>query len=158
MATLLPETLKRPIGELHDNIVDHLESWRPRFLQHWQKGNGGFWPSLFEPNGGPAVEVSDDADAVHVTAELPGLNKSDFSIELEGDRLIIKGEKKSEKEEKKEGYYYSERSYGSFYRAIPLPCEVNADKIAADYKKGVLKVTLPKTDAAKAKKITINVA
>lgn len=106
---------------------------------------------------GPVVDVSEDDNNVHVTAELPGLEKDDFELEMEDNRLILHGEKKTDHEEKDKNYFYSERSYGSFYRAIPLPCEVEVDKIKADYKQGVLKVELPKTVAAKTNRTKVRV-
>ncbi|HNT89738.1 MAG TPA: Hsp20/alpha crystallin family protein, partial [Candidatus Hydrogenedentes bacterium] len=79
-------------------------------------------------------------------------------VEVEERRLVLRGEKKAEREERRDGRYYSERSYGGFYRAGPLPCEIEPDKANARYRHGVLRVRLPKSDAAKArrKRITVN--
>jgi len=86
------------------------------------------------------------------------LTEKDFSVELSGDRLVLKGEKKANREEKKRDYHYAECSYGSFTRSIPLPCEVDADKASARYARGVLIVTLPKTEAAKARRVKVDVS
>ena len=92
----------------------------------------------------PKIDVTEDDKAVKVMAELPGMEEKDLDISLRGDTLTIKGEKREEKEDKREGYYRMERSYGSFSRTIPLPSEVETDKVQAELKKGVLTVVLPK--------------
>lgn len=105
----------------------------------------------------PNVDLSETESEVTVTAELPGLNENDIDISLTKDGLLVKGEKKEETEEKKEGYYRSERRYGSFQRLIPLGSEIDQTKVEATFKNGVLKVSLPKTPAAieETKKIEI---
>jgi HSP20 family protein len=105
----------------------------------------------------PSVDVAETEKEVTVTAELPGLDEKDIEVNLSEGVLTLKGEKKSEKEEKDKTFYRSERSYGMFQRAIPLPAEVLEDKIEAEFAKGVLTVHLPKSPAAqkKAKKIEI---
>ncbi len=107
-------------------------------------------PSLFERSASfsfnvPAVDVSEDDKAYKIEAELPGLNEKDIEVSLNGDLLVLKGEKRQEKEEKGKNTYVSERSYGSFQRAFSLPDGVDRNKIAADFSKGVLTVTLPKS-------------
>jgi HSP20 family protein len=96
----------------------------------------------------PQMDVSETDKEINISAELPGMNADDIDISMTGNSLTIKGEKKSEKEEKGERYYRSERSYGSFRRSVPLPEEVQEEKIEATYKNGVLKVTLPKSPLA----------
>ena len=105
----------------------------------------------------PRLEVSEDGKAFTVTAELPGMSEDEIDLSISGDVLTIRGDKKEEKEDKNKNYYYSERSYGSFMRAIPLPGQVQADKVSASFKKGVLTITLPKTTAAieSSKKIAV---
>lgn len=93
----------------------------------------------------PAVDVSEDDKAYQITAELPGLDEKSIEVSLSGNQLVLKGEKRQEKEEKDKNYYLSERSYGSFQRSFGLPDGVDRDKIAATFAKGVLTVTLPKT-------------
>ncbi len=105
----------------------------------------------------PRIDVSETDREITVSAELPGLDEKDIDVSLSDDMLTIKGEKKDEKEDKGKDYYRMERSYGSFSRTIPLPVEVQADKVDATFKKGVLTVTLPKSEQAvkAAKKVTI---
>jgi HSP20 family protein len=90
-----------------------------------------------------------------VKAEIPGMKEEDIDVSVVGDTLTIKGERKAETEVKDEDYYRCERSYGSFFRSIPLPSAVDANKIEASYENGVLEVTLPKTAAAKRKKVKV---
>lgn len=94
------------------------------------------------------VDVKDSEKEVVVTAEIPGVELKDIEVNLKNDGIAISGEKRVEKEEKDKGYYKMERSYGSFYRLIPLPCQIDRDAVVATYKDGVLKVTLPKTAEA----------
>jgi len=105
----------------------------------------------------PSLDVSETKGDLVVKAELPGIDPKDIDISLNEGILIIKGEKKQEKEEKEEGYHLIERSYGSFTRLIRLPREVQNEKINAFYKNGVLKITLPKSEEAKKKEIKIKV-
>jgi HSP20 family protein len=78
-----------------------------------------------------------------VSAELPGLKKEDIKVQVSDDALILEGERKQEKEEKREGYYHSERSYGRFYRSIPLPEGATLDKASAEFINGILEVSIP---------------
>ncbi len=108
----------------------------------------------------PAVDVAETDKAYEVTAELPGMDEKSIEVKFADGVLTIKGEKQEEKEEKKKDYHLSERSFGSFQRAFQVPDGVDADKIEASFKKGVLTVTLPKsTETQKAaKKITVKAA
>lgn len=96
----------------------------------------------------PRVDISEDEKAVHVAVELPGMTEKDVEVVVSDHMLTIKGEKKEEKEEKERHYTYTERSFGSFQRNIPLDAEVMSDKIEATFADGVLTVTMPKTPAA----------
>lgn len=119
----------------------------------------GFGESRIAEDFRPRVDVKETDKEISVTAELPGVDEKDVEISLAGDVLTIKGEKKAEKEEKSEERYHFERSYGAFRRSFSLPCEVDADKATAAYKKGVLTITLPKTAAAaKSTKIEVKAA
>ena len=101
----------------------------------------------------PAIDMSEDDKTYKISAELPGLDAKDVDISVSGSTLLLKGEKRQEKEEKDKNYYFSERAYGSFQRAFELPASIDRDKIAADFSKGVLTITLPKTsDAQKQQK------
>jgi len=108
----------------------------------------------------PAVDVTEDDEAYKVTAELPGLDEKNIEVLLAGNQLVLKGEKRQEKEEKDKDYYLSERSFGSFQRSFRLPDGVDQDKIAATFAKGVLTVTIPKTAEAQKqqKKIEVKAA
>jgi HSP20 family protein len=97
-------------------------------------------------NWSPQTEIFERGDELVVRADLPGLKKDDIDVNLEEDRITIRGERKSEHEENREGIYRSERSYGSFYRTIPLPQGVNGDQAKADFRDGVLEITMPKPE------------
>lgn len=99
----------------------------------------------------PSVDVREDEKEVIVKAELPGLDEKDVEVTLADDALTIRGEKKGEKEEKGKDYWHRETSYGSFRRVIPLPEGINTEKADARFKNGVLTVTLPRLEEAKAK-------
>jgi len=93
----------------------------------------------------PQVDIVDGEKEVKIAVELPGLDEKDIDVSLSRDTLTISGEKRQEKEDKGKNYYRMERSYGSFKRAIPIPCEVKTEAIDATFKNGVLSVVLPKT-------------
>jgi HSP20 family protein len=120
-------------------------------------GEGSF-PSPFAEAWNPAVDVSETEDGIHVKAELPGLEAKDIDVSILGDRLTIKGEKTKEEERKGEHFHTSERYHGSFRRSFRLPATVQTEKIEASFQKGVLTITLPKTEEAKSKEIKIKVA
>ena len=105
----------------------------------------------------PAVDVVEKDKAYEVTAELPGIDEKHIEVTLRNGNIVIKGEKLEEKEEKSKNYYVQERQFGSFERAFAIPEGVDADKISATFKKGVLTVTLPKTAEAQkpSKKIAV---
>ncbi len=104
----------------------------------------------------PAIEVIDKEDKYVVRAELPGMKEADVDVSVVGgDTLHIKGEKKTEAEVKDKDYYFSERSYGSFFRSIGLPSHVDNENIEASFEDGVLEVSLPKAPDVKPKKISI---
>lgn len=92
----------------------------------------------------PRVDMRETDTAVEIQAELPGVTEQDIEVQLADGILTLKGEKKQEREEKEKGYYLMERSYGSFLRQIPIPVEVEEDKVEAKFDKGVLSVVLPK--------------
>ena len=105
----------------------------------------------------PRVDVSESERDYEITAELPGMDEKDIELTLANNVLTIRGEKKTEREEKDKNYYLSERSFGSFRRSIPLPAEVDDDKVEARFKNGVLTVRLPKSAEAQAKTRRIEV-
>lgn len=93
----------------------------------------------------PRVDVSENDKEIKVTAELPGMDEKDIDVALSHDSLTIRGEKQEETEEEGKDYYRSERRYGSFHRVVPLSAEVDEGKAEANFRKGVLKIRLPKT-------------
>lgn len=103
-----------------------------------------------------ACEVFDDGDKVVVRLEAPGMNDDDFDLQVVEDYLVIKGEKQMESESTRGGYHITECAYGSFERAVPLPGPVEADNATANYKRGVLRVELPKATSHKRRRITVN--
>jgi len=151
---------KLPVGK--QEKTDRPAEWRPfeslrrevdRLFEDFQLGS---WRSPF----GPAVDIVEKEKAYEITAELPGMDESNIDVKFSDGTLTIKGEKRDEKEEKKKDYYLSERRYGSFQRSFGVPDGVDADKIEANFKNGVLTVTLPKTAQAQKseKKIAIRAA
>jgi HSP20 family protein len=98
-----------------------------------------------------------EKDQMVVKAELPGMTKDDIQISVSDNVLTIKGEKKQEEEDTGKDYYRSKRTYGAFFRTVPLPAETNADKVQATFKNGVLEIRLPKSEAAKKKEIKVRV-
>ena len=119
----------------------------------------GFFRGLERPFGGykawPAIDVAEKDDAIVVRAEVPGCKPDDIDISVYGNTLTISGEKKETKEEDEKGYYHMESTYGSFRRDINLPTDVDAGKVNAVCKNGVLSVTLPKAETSKAVKVQV---
>lgn len=103
----------------------------------------------------PAVDVSETNDSIEVTSELPGMSKDDIEIEVAKGVLTIKGEKKEKEEESDRSYHHREVRYGTFSRSFSLPADVKSDEAKADFKDGVLTVTLPKEEKALHRKIEI---
>jgi HSP20 family protein len=106
----------------------------------------------------PKLDIHEDKDSYYVDADLAGLDKKDVSLKFKDGVLTISGERKNEKEIKREDYYRRERSFGKFERSVSLPSDVNGSAIKADFKNGVLEIKLPKLEERKEKEITINVA
>ena len=101
----------------------------------------------------PRIDVAETDSAIEVTAELPGIDEKDVDVVLRDDVLTIKGEKKSEREEKKKDYHLVERSYGSFQRSIRLPFEADGETVKASFVKGVLKISVAKPTEVKEKTV-----
>jgi HSP20 family protein len=110
---------------------------------------GGAWA--------PAVDIYEHDGSIVLKAELPGVDPKDVDVRLENNTLTLRGERKVDNEVKQDSYQRVERAYGAFTRSFTLPSVVDQEKIKADYKDGVLKITLPKRDEAKPKQINIAV-
>ena len=106
----------------------------------------------------PSVDITEDEKEYLVKADLPEVKKEDVKVTVENDVLTITGERKFEKEEKEKKYHRIERAYGHFLRSFSLPDFVDGSKVSADFKDGVLKVHLPKTEKAKPKAVEVKVA
>lgn len=118
----------------------------------FDKNMGVNWPTGLAKAGiATKSDIVEGEKSYDVTVELPGVSENDISVTVDDGVLSIKGEKRSEEKKEEDNHFLQERSYGSFQRSFRLPDDVNADKIAADYKNGVLTVTLPRTKAAKPK-------
>ena len=104
----------------------------------------------------PTVNITETKNKLIVKTELPGVDPKNVNIDITGDVLSIKGEKKEEKEEQDEHFYLMESAYGSFSRSVRLPVEVNEDKVKANFKNGILKITIPKAKETKTKSIKID--
>ena len=105
----------------------------------------------------PAIDVHENAQEITLRAELPGLSQDEVKLTIDNGRLTLEGEKKLEKEDTDGDYRRIESSYGSFHRCFPLPDAVDHDKIEAHYDNGVLHVVLPKSEAAKPKRIELKI-
>jgi HSP20 family protein len=106
----------------------------------------------------PPVDISESENELVVKADVPDVKFEDIHVNLENDTLTLKGERKFEKASGKGGYHRMERSYGSFERSFTVPNTVDAEHVKADYKNGVLTVTLPKKESAKPRKINVEVS
>lgn len=167
----IPDRWRETLTDLRDDIHDIVERWVPGSQGDEGPSNGQVRVRYLGPvdeadargqqswlrTHSPAIDLHETDDEIEVIADLPGLEPEDFGVETTGERLVIWGEKKGESSDERRGYRYHERHYGAFARAVPLPCEVDADKAQANYRHGILRVTLPKTASAKAKRTKIQV-
>ncbi|RKX76056.1 MAG: Hsp20/alpha crystallin family protein [Spirochaetes bacterium] len=135
------ERLQREINRLFD-----FDRWG------WDETTG-----IFDRTISPPMDIVEKPDSIVVTCDLPGVDKKDLDISISGNVLTIKGEKKEEKEEKETQYYRKESWSGSFQRTVSLPNTVDADKVEAVMKDGVLRLTMPKKEEAKRKQIPVSV-
>lgn len=106
----------------------------------------------------PALDLYEDKDNLHVKVELPGMKREDIDVSLHEGSLSISGERKSEQKHEDAEVYRAERFFGRFQRTVTLPTPVAADEVKAQYKDGILTITLPKTEEAKPKHIDVNVS
>jgi HSP20 family protein len=138
-----------PFGYLRNQINRVFDDfWGEPWLQPQGETFAGF---------SPQIDLSETDKEIKISAELPGVESKDIDVSVEDGTLTIRGEKKHEHEEKEKGRYRMERSYGSFERSIPLPAEVDESKAKAEFKKGVLRLTLPKRPGAQSRRKKIPV-
>jgi HSP20 family protein len=144
-SALAPWTRRGPFAELRDEMDNMLER---------------FWGE--EANGcgihAPALDLSETDSAVQVRLDLPGVEAKEIDVQVRDNRLVVTGEHKEEKEEKGEKFHRIERREGKFSRSVMLPCAVNEGKVDARFHNGVLTITLPKADQAKAKRVEVKTA
>lgn len=140
-------------SDIFSAMREEMDRMFERFEQGWPR-----LPSLFSRGMGrpvmlPEVDVHEDEKQFIIEVDLPGVDEKDVTVTMANGMMTIKGEKKSEREEKEENYYLAERSYGKFERSLSLPETIDEDKIEAKFDKGVLKITAPKKpEAIKAEK------
>jgi len=139
------ERLPRPISRLEEEMERFFGQMLPRD-EGWLKSLGGFAPD---------VNVVETEEGFEVTADLPGIKPEEMSVELRDGGLWISGKKEEEKEEKGKTYHRLERRYGEFRRVVPVPGATDDEKVQAEYHDGVLKISVPKSEAAKPKKIEV---
>lgn len=153
MSVMLPTRLKETFGSLRHNdpfqvLQQEMDSLLNRFSEDW----GTEW--LARPFA-PCADVSETADALEVRMDVPGITARDIDIEVSGNTLRVKGERKEEKEEKGKTWHRIERRSGAFARTVTLPCNVREDKVEANCDDGVLTIRLPKTEEARTHKIKV---
>jgi len=132
------------LARLHDEVDDLFRS----SFEDWD------WP-VWSRGRWPAIDIAENENEFVVKAEVPGCEADDIDISVHGNTLTISGEKKAEEEKKEKGYYHIERSYGSFRRDFNLASDIDPEKIEATCKDGVLTITLPKSEKAKAVKVKV---
>ena len=131
-----------------DRMFDDFGVGRRWGLNPWRGAASGPWS--------PQVEVFQKGDQLTVRVDLPGMKREDISIEVSDNAITLQGERRGEHHEEGEGYYRSERSYGSFSRTIPLPDGAIADQAKASFADGVLEITMPAPPASKGRRIEIS--
>jgi HSP20 family protein len=140
------QTLQRMADEM-DRMFDDFGFGR-RWLRPFSRETGaGMWA--------PQIDVFQKNNELTIRADLPGLKREDVKVDITDDEVCIQGERQHEREEEREGYYRSERGYGSFYRTIPLPEGAMTEQAKANFKDGVLEITMPSPPAAKGRRLEI---
>jgi HSP20 family protein len=150
---LIRWTPRTDLWDPFNNLTDIREEMNRLFNNSFRRIGRGEYETAFLP----PMDVSEEKEAFLVKADLPGLSKEDVSVSLQENYLTIKGEKKHEMETKDAQYYRQERVHGAFARTIELPATVDAKRIDAQFKNGVLSVRLPKSEEAKPKQIEVKV-
>ena len=149
---LIANLLEQRDGEIYGAVRREIERAFDDYGRNWP-----FLRELSKQGLRFNVDVSENDSAVDVKAEIPGVDAKNIEVQLKDNTLIIKGEKKQEKDEKKPEYHISERSYGSFFRSLTLPAEVDDAKVDATFANGTLHIHLPKSHASKNDSKTIHI-
>jgi HSP20 family protein len=153
--------------------IERLDPFRDRDIERWepfreidtlQRQINRLFDRLIPTNGGeraaitfvPAAELAETDDAIHLKLEVPGLEPKDINVEVTPEAVSISGERKTETKTEEHGVTRTEFRYGKFQRVIPLPTLVQNDKVQAEYKDGILRLTLPKSETEKQKSVKIN--
>ncbi|HIK04629.1 MAG TPA: Hsp20/alpha crystallin family protein [Trichormus sp. M33_DOE_039] len=142
--------------------IERLEPFRE--IDTLQRQMNRLFERLMPTDGGermgfafmPVAELEEKDDAIHLKLEVPGLESKDINVEATPDSIVISGERKSETTTEEGGVTRSEFRYGRFHREIPLPCQIQNDKVQAEYKNGILRLTLPKAESEKHKVVKVN--
>ena len=155
---LIPRRASRALSSIFGSdpfrsLQNEMDELMDRFSLRWSGDSRGI-----EAASIPAIDLSETDGELHLTVDVPGMKAEEISIEVTGRTVQIRGEHKEEKEEKGRTYHRIERRSGSVYRSVELPCAVKEDKVAAEYKDGVLTVTLPKSEEAKSHKVRVKTA
>ncbi|WP_066383242.1 MULTISPECIES: Hsp20/alpha crystallin family protein [unclassified Anabaena] len=133
--------------------IDTLQRQMNRLIERLMPTDGG-------ERGGltfmPAAELEETDDAIHLRLEVPGLESKDINVEATPESIAISGERKTETKTEEAGMTRSEFRYGRFYREIPLPYQIQNDKVQAEYKNGILRLTMPKAESEKQKVVKVN--
>jgi HSP20 family protein len=148
-----PATLNSPLFREMEEMSDRLN----RMFGTWTRPNAGK-ESLTVVDWAPSVDIQETETEYLVKAELPEVKKEDVKVTVENGILTLQGERKQEKEEKGRKFHRVERSYGSFLRTFTVPVDADEAKVAADFKDGILRVHLPKTEKLRPKAIEVKVA
>ena len=138
-------TLQRMADEM-DRLFDDVGFGR-RTPSWWREPAADMWA--------PEIDVVQKSDRLTIRADLPGTKREDLSVEISDNAVVIQGERKRESEDERDGYYRSERSYGSFYRVVPVPDGAITDQAKATFRDGVLEITMPAPPASKGRRLEI---
>ncbi len=120
------------------------------------QSHGGSEPTMARGSWTPAVDIYETPDAIVLLADLPGIVQEDLDLRVEGSTLVLRGERRMEKDLHEENFHRMERGTGNFQRSFTLPASIEQDRIRAEHRNGVLRVELPKTQSAQARKINVD--
>ena len=154
---IIPTNWRQSVEDLRQEMSHSVDRWLSKIKPEHDKEALDFKQNpLFNLSlNPPQIDVEENDGTFIITAEIPGLKKEDLDVQLNEHSLTLSGKKESKREQKHGKTHYSERSYGAFSRTIPLPCSVNRDEVKAKYRRGILKLTLPKNGAVKGRRIDV---